>query len=115
SFSSRLYHNDPFLVGAFAWETVLAVGVVLLAALGVAAGLRAAGQRWPTAGLLLVMAYYLTTIGVVGLDAYMRHRSMLTPLLALLAARSLGGLFRPQPACPPAAQASQTVPLPFGP
>lgn len=86
AFGATLGQNDGVLVGFFVWELVWAVGLVTFGGVGAAAGLAAAPLRRPMAALVMVAAYYLATVGVVGLDAYMRHRSMLVPLLALFAA-----------------------------
>jgi 4-amino-4-deoxy-L-arabinose transferase-like glycosyltransferase len=89
-FLSRLGQNSPFLVAVFFWELVFAFLLVPLGLLGVCAGLRRPSTRVATVCLLLVTAYYLLTVAVVGLDAYMRHRSMLIPLLAVFAALTFG-------------------------
>lgn len=70
----------------FIWEMLWIVIVSVGAALGLVVGLCSRPARWPVALLLLLASYHVVTIGVVGLDAYSRHRSSLVPFASLFAA-----------------------------
>ncbi len=98
AFIASLRRNDAILTVAFIWEVLLAAGVAILAIVGSIVGLVQKTSRWFTLGLLLVCGYYLATIGVVGLDAYSRHRSMLTPLLVIMAAMAVKWAYHSFPA-----------------
>ncbi len=83
-FQDKLQQNQRALVFTFCYETVFAVLVALLALLGLLTGLRSPTLRGPTLALAVVMSYYFATIGIMGLDAYARFRTMLAPLAGLL-------------------------------
>jgi 4-amino-4-deoxy-L-arabinose transferase-like glycosyltransferase len=93
TFSKALGQNSALLASAFVWEVLFACALAVLGALGSLFGLLSRQWRWPVFCLLLPVLYNLLTIGVVGLDAYGRHRATLTPLIALLAGIALTALF----------------------
>lgn len=85
-FFKLLFLNDPLLVFLCIWEILYAGIIGVLSIFGAVAGLRSADLRRPILYLLLIAAYYVATIAVVGLDAYSRHRAMLVPIQCVLAA-----------------------------
>jgi 4-amino-4-deoxy-L-arabinose transferase-like glycosyltransferase len=84
NFQHNFQKNPPVLLFTFGYETVFAVLVILLTALGLLAGWRSPTLRGPTLALAVVMLYYFCTIAIMGLDAYSRFRTMLAPLAGLL-------------------------------
>lgn len=94
AFAQRASVNSPTLLIAFAWSIALTLIAYLLAGTGIVLGIRGAATRGMTFSLLAVIGYYALTIGVVGLDAYMRHRSMVLPLVFTFAGLGLRRLTR---------------------
>ena len=83
-FQHNLQKNPPVLLLTFGYETIFAVLVILLAAMGLLAGWRSPTFRGPTLALAVVALYYFCTIAIMGIDAYARFRTMLAPLAGLL-------------------------------
>jgi hypothetical protein len=68
----------------------LAVLILLLGWIGLANALLQGGDsRRIGISLLAVIAYFVATIAVVGLNAYARHRSMIVPVWCIFAASGL--------------------------
>jgi hypothetical protein len=89
AFLGKLGENPPFLAAAFAWEVGLAGLLILGSLAGLVRGWRVRPWRAALVCIVLVSGYYVATIGVVGLDAYYRHRTMLVPVACLLTGMAL--------------------------
>lgn len=85
-FFQRLRENPLPLILSFCYQLAFAPAVLLLAAAGAFRGVLRPGSRWIVVFVVFVIAYYIATIALVGLDAYARHRAVLAPLHALLVA-----------------------------
>jgi hypothetical protein len=83
AFVDRARQNTGVLLGIFAWEMMLMATTYALAGIGVGVALRRRPWRYRAACLMLLSAYYCATIAVVGIDAYMRHRAMIIPLVCV--------------------------------
>ncbi len=79
----RLSENHPFLIFIFLWQTLIAIGSLLLGLIGIISIFISRSQWQYAACLFAVMTYYMCTIAVVGIDASARHRSMIVPILCI--------------------------------
>jgi len=83
--STLLRTTPPLLVSSLVGQLCCAVTVVLLGFVGVVMALRNGAGRLAAAMLLAALSYNLMTIGIVGIDAYARHRAPVTPILCVFA------------------------------
>ena len=72
------------------------LATLLFAVVGVGIAVRRVSNHFILVALLLVVGYHVATVVVVGIDAYARHRSVISPLLYPFAAIGLLHLFQPK-------------------
>jgi hypothetical protein len=80
------------LTAALAWQVAHTTLTTLLFGFGVLAALRCRPSLPIALMLLVLLAYFLLTVALAGLEAYWRFRSSHMPLLFTFAAVALGRL-----------------------
>jgi len=112
-FCSVLLQNHPVLVGVFLWQILFSALVFFLGSIGVFKMLlRQDNGRVVAICLIAVVAYYVATIMVVGMEAYARHRSIIVPIWIVFAAVGLAAITSKQERRSPDQTVCETCPTP---
>ena len=92
----RLLDHHPVLFGAYAWQMLHTLSLLLFAAVGIIGCMTSRSARTTGIALAAISAYFILLLGVQGINAYFRFRAPLLPL-EYLAAGSMVGLLRANP------------------
>jgi hypothetical protein len=98
-FFRQIFDNHWSLVLVFFWQILLALASLVLGFIGLTAALLDRSQRLLASSLLAVVGYYTAMIGVVGMDAYSRNRSMIIPIAVIFTAIGIEKVRTYFPAC----------------
>jgi hypothetical protein len=83
-FVRGLVKNSFFLLFVLCWQMTLEISLIVLSAIGAGSRFVVRSNSTLIALLLGIIAYFALTIGVVGIDAYARHRIGIVPPLYIL-------------------------------